>query len=49
MATITIEPGRLHSDIRANTTLKDNGVAVDWNGLPGRARGPARGRAGSGN
>lgn len=33
MATITIEPGRLHSDIRANTTLKDNGVAVDWNGL----------------
>ena len=33
MAQIAIPNGRLHSDIRAHVALKDNGVAVDWNGL----------------
>lgn len=33
MAQIQIPNGRLHSDIRAHVALKDNGVAVDWNGL----------------
>ena len=33
MSTITVQNGRLHSDIRAHVALKDSGVAIDWTGL----------------
>lgn len=33
MAQVTLENGRLHSDIRMHVALKDSGVSIDWSTL----------------